>query len=91
MRYKILSNGQEINTIEADFLFVSAYCQSAGYTFEEALLPTPTSESTPTDAERITALEAENKLLKAQVQAQSESHDFLEDCVVEMASIIYAE
>lgn len=90
MRYKILDKGQEINTIAADFLFVSAYCQSAGYTFEEDPLPSITSEPVRTDSERIASLETENKLLKAQLQAQSESHDFLEGCITEMAQVVYA-
>ena len=34
-------------------------------------------------------LQAENKLLKAQVQAQSERADFVEDCLAEMASLVY--
>lgn len=32
---------------------------------------------------------AENKLLKAQLQAQTERSDFLEDCIAEMATIVY--
>ena len=35
MKYKILSNSETINIIEADFLWVSAFCQANGYTFEE--------------------------------------------------------
>lgn len=34
-------------------------------------------------------LTAENKLLKAQVQAQTERSDFLEDCLAEMAAQVY--
>lgn len=34
-------------------------------------------------------LAAENKLLKAQVQAQTERSDFLEDCLAEMAAQVY--
>lgn len=40
---------------------------------------------------RINSLEAENKILKAQLQAQGESHDFLEDCITEMAQIVYSD
>lgn len=36
------------------------------------------------------ALRAENKLLKAQVQAQTERSDFIEDCIAEMAGVVYA-
>ena len=37
-----------------------------------------------------TAEEKERTLLKAQIQALSDRNDFLEDCVAEMASIVYA-
>ena len=44
------------------------------------VLPTPM-----TNAE----LEAENKLLKAQIAAQSDRADFVEDCIAEMAMQVY--
>ena len=44
----------------------------------------------PTPEERIAALEAENKLLKEQVSAQSDQMDFYEDCIAEMATVVYA-
>lgn len=44
----------------------------------------------PTDAERILQLESEKKLLTAQVQALSDRNDFMEDCIAEMATIVYA-
>lgn len=53
---------------------------------EEANKPIPT----PTPEERIKELEAENKTLAAQVDALSGQVDFQEECLVEMASIIYA-
>ena len=37
----------------------------------------------------ITDLKQENKLLKAQVQAASDRSDFLEDCIAEMATLVY--
>lgn len=43
-----------------------------------------------TDAERISKLESEKKLLTAQVQALSDRNDFMEDCIAEMATIVYA-
>ena len=91
MRYKIFDNGEQINTIEADFLFVAAYCQIAGYTFEEDSLPdAPSSTPEPTTEERLAALESENKLLKEQVSAQADQAEFYEDCIAEMAAIVYA-
>ena len=37
----------------------------------------------------IQQLQQENKLLKAQVQAQTERSDFIEDCIAEMAGVVY--
>lgn len=37
------------------------------------------------------ALQEENKLLKAQLQAQSDRADFIEDCIAEMAMAVYGE
>ena len=45
---------------------------------------------TPSQEERIAELEAENKNLTAQIDALSFQLDFQEECLVEMASIIYA-
>lgn len=53
---------------------------------EEANKPEPL----PTADERIAELEAENKNLTAQVDALSFQLDFQEECLVEMANIIYA-
>lgn len=38
----------------------------------------------------IVELKEENKVLKAQVQALTQSNQMLEDCLVEMAEIVYA-
>lgn len=54
-----------------------------------AALPEP-GEAVPTSAQRIATLEEENKLLKAQVSAQSAQLDFYEDCIAEMAAVVYA-
>lgn len=45
----------------------------------------PTQETT--DAE---ALATENTKLKAQLKLQSEHQTFLEDCILEMADVVYA-
>lgn len=34
-------------------------------------------------------LKNENKLLKAQLKAQTERSDFIEDCIAEMAGVVY--
>ncbi len=41
------------------------------------------------EEEKIQTLEKENKLLKAQIQAQSDRADFIEDCIAEMAIQVY--
>lgn len=48
--------------------------------------PEPEPEPEPTETEQ---LRAENKLLKAQIQAQSDRADFIEDCIAEMATQVY--
>lgn len=45
---------------------------------------------TPKDRE-LKNLQQENKLLKAQLQAQTERSDFIEDCIAEMAMVVYNE
>lgn len=52
--------------------------------------PEPEPAPAPTTEDRVAALEAENKTLKAQVSAQSEQMDFYEECIAEMASVVYA-
>lgn len=47
-------------------------------------------EPPPTTEERVAALEAENKLLKEQVSAQADQAEFYEDCIAEMATVVYA-
>lgn len=44
----------------------------------------------PTIDERVTTLESDNDLLKQQLKAASDQNDFLEDCISEMAAIVYA-
>ena len=53
-------------------------------------IPEPESDKTLTATDRIAELESENKTLKAQVSAQSEQMDFYEDCIAEMATVVYA-
>ena len=42
------------------------------------------------EARRLPNLEKENKLLREQVRALSGQNGFLEDCIAEMAAIVYA-
>ena len=52
---------------------------------DRAAIPEPVIP--PTNAE----LEAENKMLRAQLQAATDRQDFVEDCIAEMAMQVYAE
>lgn len=47
-------------------------------------------ESQRTYAEKLANLEKENKLLKEQVSAQADQAEFYEDCIAEMAAVVYA-
>lgn len=44
----------------------------------------------PTADDRIASLEAENKALAAKLSAAIESNSMLEECLVEMAGVVYA-
>lgn len=44
----------------------------------------------PTTDERVAKMEAENKLLREQVSAQADQAEFYEECIAEMAAIVYA-
>lgn len=50
---------------------------------DKAKLPKPVIPKTNAE------LEQENKLLKAQISAQSSRSDFIEDCIAEMAARVY--
>lgn len=50
----------------------------------------PEPEPAATISDRVETLETENTLLKAQIKAANEQNSFLEDCIAEMAEIVYA-
>ena len=50
----------------------------------------PTSDPGVPIIDPVSELQSENKTLKAQISALTESQQFLEDCLVEMAEIVYA-
>ena len=93
--YLILDSGNIIENIivcedeetAAAFGAVPSYDgASIGTAYEPPAPPDPE----PTTEDRVAALESENKTLKAQVSAQSEQMDFYEECIAEMASVVYA-
>lgn len=74
----------ESDEIAAQLEAVASY---DGATIGESYNPPPPP---PTTEERVAALEAENKLLKEQVSAQADQAEFYEDCIAEMAAVVYA-
>ena len=84
MRWNVFENGTLINCIVADNEFAALYAATHGYTIEED----PIDE--PKQKDPLEALAAENTKLKAQLKLQSEHQTFLEDCILEMADVVYA-
>lgn len=64
---------------------------SMGYVEVSETLFNSLESSIPLPQATVQELQQENKLLKAQVQAQTERSDFLEDCIAEMAVQVYGE
>lgn len=57
MTYKLLKDGEVVNTIVGSADFVTAYCEAMGYTFEEVPEePTPEIEPEPTSEELLDIL-----------------------------------
>lgn len=54
-RYKLLSDGVEINTIESGEDFCASYCEKHGYTYELIPDPEPEPEYEPTQLDIIEA------------------------------------
>lgn len=69
---------------EANEKIAKAEAYNGDYTIEDDGRPEPVIP--PTNDE----LAAENKLLKQQVSALTDQQSFYEDCIAEMASVVYA-
>ena len=57
----------------------------------EAQTPDGRSEYRKIQNQELENLSTQSNLLSAQVQAQTERSDFIEDCIAEMATQVYAE
>lgn len=93
MNYCIVEDGVIVNIIvaEADFAEeIGALPTYEGAAIGGAYTPPPPEPEPPTTDERLEKLEAENKLLREQVSAQADQAEFYEDCIAEMAAIVYA-
>ena len=75
------------------FPFVSVETENGVVTALTAgtMPPVPDPEpKPPTTDERVAKLENENKLLREQVSAQADQAEFYEECIAEIAAIVYA-
>lgn len=91
MNYCIVNDENIIeNIIVADEEFAFAIGAKEGY--DGAAIGDTYSPPAPppTIDERVTTLESDNNLLKQQLKAASDQNEFLEDCIAEMAEIVYA-
>ena len=91
MNYCVINDENIItNIIVSDSSFaemIGALPAYDGAAIGETYSPPPPP---PTTEARVAALEAENKLLKEQVSAQADQAEFYEDCIAEMAAVVYA-
>ena len=83
--YALYHNSEIVNTIVADDAFIKEYCSTMRYTYKEI----NSTSATNTNESLVEQLQQENKLFKAQLQAQTERSDFIEDCIAEMAGVVY--
>lgn len=91
MNYCIVNDENIIeNIIVADEEFASAIGAKEGYDGAAIGDTYSPPDPPPTIDERVTTLESDNNLLKQQLKAASDQNEFLEDCIAEMAEIVYA-
>ena len=93
MEYCIVEDGVIVNMIVAEADFAPEIGALPGYdgaAIGGAYTPPPPEPEPPTTDERLEKLEAENKLLREQVSAQADQAEFYEECIAEMAAIVYA-
>ena len=94
MNYRILKDGEVVNTIVADESFVDGYCKKHGLTFEPIAEPEPTDPE-PTIDERVTDLEdalaatdeTAIELYEA-MMAQEEINTAQDDALIELYEMI---
>lgn len=91
MNYCIVNDENIIeNIIVADEEFALSIGAKEGYDGAAIGDTYSPPDPPPTIDERVTTLESDNDLLKQQLKAASDQNDFLEDCIAEMAAIVYA-
>lgn len=93
MEYCIVEDGVIVNMIVAEADFAAEIGALPGYdgaAIGGAYTPPPPEPEPPTTEKRVAKLENENKLLREQVSAQADQAEFYEECIAEMAAIVYA-
>ena len=93
MEYCIVEDGVIVNMIVAEVDFAAEIGALPGYdgaAIGGAYTPPDPEPEPPTTDERLEKLEAENQLLREQVSAQADQAEFYEECIAEMAAIVYA-
>lgn len=91
MNYCIVNDENIIeNIIVADEEFAESIGAKPSYDGASIGAPYSPPAPPPTIDERVTTLESDNNLLKQQLKAASDQNEFLEDCIAEMAEIVYA-
>lgn len=93
MEYCIVEDGVIVNMIVAEADFAAEIGALPGYdgaAIGGAYTPPPPEPEPPSTDERLEKLESENKLLREQVSAQADQAEFYEECIAEMAAIVYA-
>lgn len=93
MEYCIVEDGVIVNMIVAEADFAEEIGALPGYdgaAIGRAYTPPAPEPEPPTTDERLEKLESENKLLREQVSAQADQAEFYEECIAEMAAIVYA-
>ena len=88
MRYFIKHSEKGVFKAETDSTEQSESFLSIGWVEVEYSVYVST-QAECTQAVSIKTLAEENKLLKAQLQAQTDRSDFIEDCIAEMATQVY--
>ena len=88
MRYFVKITNLYSHKVETeDELVISQLLSSGWREVNESLYDS--TEAYTADTINFKELQQENKLLKAQLKAQTERSDFIEDCIAEMATQVY--
>lgn len=88
---KLIIEKDEQGNIIGEYYINLTINKTADEVYQESLVPIePDPDETEVLTNKISNLESENKLLKAQIQATISNQEFLENCLIEMAMTVYA-